>query len=118
MDAPAGIVKQKKRVNKTRSARAGLIMPVGRVERMLKASKVADRVRGTSSIYLAAVLQYLALEVIRLAGDEAVRDKKKTITPRYVHLGARKDDEMRELLGTVTIGEGGVMPHVAASLLG
>ena len=116
MDATNGITKQKKRVNKSRSARAGLIMPVGRVARMLKSSKVADRVSGDSSLYLTAVLQYLALEVISLAGKEAVRDRKKTITPRYVQLGARKDNEMRELLGTVTIGEGGVMPHVAASL--
>lgn len=46
------------------SKRAGLKFPVGRVKRFLKEGNYADRIPMKASVYLAAVLQFMAAEVI------------------------------------------------------
>jgi len=61
----------------SRSAKAGLQFPVGRVARFLKKGKYSDRLGGGAPVYLASVLEYLAAEVLELAGN-AARDNKKT----------------------------------------
>jgi histone H2A len=47
----------------TRSVKAGLQFPVGRVGRFLKKGRYAQRVGSGAPVYLAAVLEYLAAEV-------------------------------------------------------
>ena len=47
----------------SRSSKAGLQFPVGRIARFLKTGKYAERVGGGAPVYLAAVLEYLAAEV-------------------------------------------------------
>ncbi|KAG5446697.1 Histone H2A type 1 [Clonorchis sinensis] len=97
---------------KTRSSRAGLQFPVGRVHRLLRKGNYAERVGAGAPVYLAAVLEYLAAEVLELAGN-AVRDKKKTrIIPRHLQLAIRNDEELNKLLGGVTIAQGGVLPNI------
>ena len=44
----------------SRSAKAGLQFPVGRVARFLKKGKYADRIGAGAPVYLAAVLEYIA----------------------------------------------------------
>uniref|UniRef100_A0A914Q5U6 Histone H2A n=1 Tax=Panagrolaimus davidi TaxID=227884 RepID=A0A914Q5U6_9BILA len=53
---------------KSRSSRAGLQFPVGRLHRLLRKGNYAQRVGGGAPVYLAAVLEYLAAEVLELAG--------------------------------------------------
>ena len=55
----------------SRSSRAGLQFPVGRISRYLKQGKFAERVGAGAPVYLAAVLEYLAAEVLELAGNAA-----------------------------------------------
>nr|XP_026270365.1 histone H2A-like [Urocitellus parryii] len=62
---------------KTRSSRAGLQFPVGRVHRLLRKGNYAERVGAGAPVYLAAVLEYLTAEILELAGN-AARDNKKT----------------------------------------
>jgi len=47
----------------SRSSKAGLQFPVGRIARYLKAGKYAERVGAGAPVYLSAVLEYLAAEV-------------------------------------------------------
>jgi histone H2A len=72
----------------SRSAKAGLQFPVGRIARYLKQGKYASRVGAGAPVYLAAVLEYLTAEVLELAGN-ASRDNKKTrcVLPRSVARG-------------------------------
>ena len=65
----------KKAVSK--SAKACLQFPVGRIARYLKKGRYAERIGAGAPVYLAAVLEYLAAEVLELAGN-AARDNKKT----------------------------------------
>ncbi|XP_024370597.1 histone H2AX [Physcomitrium patens] len=101
----------------SRSSKAGLQFPVGRIARFLKAGKYATRVGAGAPVYLAAVLEYLAAEVLELAGN-ASRDNKKTrIVPRHIQLAVRNDEELSRLLGQVTIANGGVLPNIHTVLL-
>ncbi|CAI0468066.1 unnamed protein product [Linum tenue] len=104
-----GSVKDKK--STTRSTKAGLQFPVGRVARFLKTGKYAERVGAGAPVYLAAVLEYLAAEVIFLY------NKKTRVVPRHVQLAVRNDEELSKLLGSVTIANGGVMPNIHNMLL-
>lgn len=47
----------------SRSSRAGLQFPVGRIGRYLKKGRYSERVGTGAPVYLAAVLEYLAAEV-------------------------------------------------------
>ncbi|MQL76898.1 hypothetical protein Taro_009282 [Colocasia esculenta] len=101
----------------SRSHKAGLQFPVGRIARFLKAGKYAERVGAGAPVYLAAVLEYLAAEVLELAGNAARDNKKNRIVPRHIQLAVRNDEELSRLLGTVTIANGGVLPNIHQTLL-
>ncbi|KAI3716634.1 hypothetical protein L1987_67646 [Smallanthus sonchifolius] len=101
----------------TRSVKAGLQFPVGRIGRYLKVGRYAKRVGTGAPVYLAAVLEYLAAEVLELAGNAARDNKKNRIIPRHVLLAVRNDDELGKLLGGVTIAHGGVLPNINPVLL-
>lgn len=66
---------------------------------------------------MAGVLEYLAAEVLELAGNAAADNKKKRILPRHITLAVRNDDELNKLWDNVTIAEGGVIPHIEKPLL-
>ncbi|KAI5413371.1 hypothetical protein KIW84_057823 [Lathyrus oleraceus] len=101
----------------TRSVRAGLQFPVGRIGRFLKKGRYAQRVGTGAPVYLAAVLEYLAAEVLELAGNAARDNKKKSISPRHLLLAVRNDEELGKLLAGVTIARGGVLPNINPVLL-
>ena len=101
---------------KSRSSRAGLQFPVGRIHRLLRKGNYADRVGAGAPVYLAAVLEYLTAEVLELAGNAAKDNKKTRIIPRHITLAVKNDEELNKLLGAVTIASGGVLPSVHAAV--
>mmetsp|Transcript_27302 Transcript_27302/g.68951 ORF Transcript_27302/g.68951 Transcript_27302/m.68951 type:complete len:82 (-) Transcript_27302:307-552(-) len=66
---------------------------------------------------MAAVLEYLAAEVLELAGNAARDNKKSRIIPRHVTLAVRNDEELNKLLSGVTVAQGGVLPNIHSVLL-
>jgi len=103
--------------SQSRSSRAGLQFPVGRISRLLRRGRYASRVGGGAPVYLAAVLEYLCAEILELAGNAARDNKRTRITPRHIQLAVRNDEELNKLLGGVTIASGGVLPNIHAVLL-
>ena len=146
----------------SRSSKAGLQFPVGRIARYLKKGKVwfrpshatnkgllldtvfhhlwnrctkdadgsqtpwlmvvialqyASRIGAGAPVYLAAVLEYLAAEILELAGNAARDNKKTRIIPRHIQLAVRNDEELSKLLSGVTIASGGVLPNIHTVLL-
>ena len=101
----------------SRSSKAGLQFPVGRISRYLRKGGFAKRVGGGAPVYLAAVLEYLCAEILELAGNAARDNKKTRIVPRHIQMAVRSDEELNKLLGGVTIASGGVMPNIHSVLL-
>lgn len=101
----------------SRSARAGIQFPVGRIARYLKRGRYTERVGAGAPVYLAAVLEYLAAEVLELAGNAAKDNKKTRIVPRHIQLAVRNDEELARLMRNTTIASGGVLPNISKELL-
>uniref|UniRef100_A0A182WDV4 Histone H2A n=1 Tax=Anopheles minimus TaxID=112268 RepID=A0A182WDV4_9DIPT len=101
----------------TKTSRAGLTFSVARVSSSLRKGQYASRIGVGSSVYLAAVLEYLAAEVLELAGNAARDNHKSRITPRHIQLAVRNDEELSKLLQGTTISQGGVMPNIHSVLL-
>ena len=103
--------------SQTKSSKAGLQFPVGRIGRFLKKGKFATRVGAGAPVYLAAILEYLTAEILELAGNAARDNKKTRIIPRHIQLAVRNDEELNKLFGGVTIAQGGVLPNIHSVLI-
>ncbi|TKR92972.1 hypothetical protein L596_007516 [Steinernema carpocapsae] len=101
----------------SKAHRAGLTFPVGRMQRILKKGRYAERIGAGASIYVAAVLEYLMAEILELAGNAATDNKKSRINPRHVMMAIRHDEELSKLFKDATFSQGGVIPHIATQLL-
>lgn len=100
-----------------RSKKAGLTFPVARVHRMLRDNRLAPRIGRGAPVYLAALMEYLCAELLELAGNASRDNKKKRITPRFITLAVRNDEELNRLLANVSIAAGGVLPNIQQVLL-
>ncbi|XP_023217082.1 core histone macro-H2A.1-like [Centruroides vittatus] len=108
----------KKRSKATsRSAKAGVLFPVGRMHRYLRKGTHHQRIGAGAPVYMAAVIEYLTAEILELAGNAARDNKKGRVTPRHILLAIANDEELHQLLRGVTIASGGVLPKIHPELL-
>lgn len=107
--------------------RAGLQISPARVRRYFKGKKGAKafvkisgkRLGVGAPVFLAAVLEYLAAEILELAGNAARDNKKQRITLRHIMLAIKNDEELGKLMrdANISISAAGVMPHIHSALL-
>lgn len=91
----------------SRSSKAGLSFPVGRIARLLKGGRYAERVGVGAPVYLAAVLEYLVAEILEVSCMVVKQNKKTRIIPRYIFLGLKEDEEFNKLFQhTIITGSG------------
>ena len=107
----------RKRAPQSRSTKAGLQFPVGRVHRHLRQGRYAARIGSGAPIYMAAILEYMTAEILELAGNASRDNRKQRIVPRHIQLAIRNDEELNTLLQSVTVASGGVMPNIHSVLL-
>lgn len=96
----------------SRSSKAGLHFPVGRIARFLKQGRYAERVGTGAPVYLAAVLEYLTAEVLELSGHCAKTLKKTRIVPRCIFMAVKQDPELDQLLSDAIIANGGAKEYI------
>ncbi|CAH2056464.1 unnamed protein product, partial [Iphiclides podalirius] len=108
--------KIKKKV-RSRSSRAGLQFPVGRIHKILRKGNYAQRIGGGAPVFLAAALEYLSAEILELAAEAARENNKSRVIPRHILFAIRNDDELNKMLTGVTISQAGVMPSIQPQLL-
>lgn len=102
----------------TRSQKAGLQFPVGRIHRYLKQRTQHNmRIGAKAAVYTSAILEYLVAEVLELAGNASKDLRVKRIAPRHLQLAIRGDEEL-DILVRATIAGGGVLPFIHKSLTG
>merc|ERR1712176_303954 len=90
--------------------------PVGRIKTLMK-TKTKARIGSGAPVYMAAVMEYMAAELLELSGNAARDNKKAKITPRHLTLAIKNDDELNKFVGSTTVARGGVLPHIHTLLL-
>ena len=68
-------------------------------------------------VYLSAVLEYLAPEVLELAVNAEKENKKTRIIPKHIQLALINDEELNKLMFNNTIASGDVIPSIHLSLI-
>ncbi|KPA78252.1 putative histone H2A [Leptomonas pyrrhocoris] len=106
--------KKASRKSGSKSAKAGLIFPVGRVGSILRRGQYARRIGAAGAVYMAAVVEYLTAELLELSVKAAAQSGKKPrrLSPRTVTMAVRHDDDIGSLLKNVTVSRGGVVPSI------
>ena len=100
-----------KKVPQSRSIRAGLHFPVGRIHRFLKYRILSNnRIGASAAVFASAILEYLTAEVLELASLISSKQNFKRITPRHLCLAIRGDEELDKLIKAIIAG-GGVSPE-------
>jgi histone H2A len=59
----------------------------------------------SAPVFLAAIPEYLTVEVLELAGNAARQQEDKNLAP------AQQEEELNQLLSKITIASAGVVPH-------
>lgn len=100
----------------SRSQKAGLIFSVSRVENKMTRLSVLKRKSEGAAVMVTAALEYLAAEVLELAGN-STRDSKRTRMSNRDILNAVNGDEELSALYKSTVLPGGVEQHIHFSYI-
>lgn len=87
--------KKKKSISK--SQKAGLLMPVARFNKYMKKNSGLKRVGASAPVFAAAVIEYVASELVDVAGNVTSDAGRKTISPDDLMKAVRKDRELSRL---------------------
>jgi histone H2A len=110
---PKGLEKKK---SMSKQAKAGLTLPVSRINRTMKTSSGAKRIGGSAPVYMTAVLEYIAGEILELAGNHTQGAKRKRVTPEDIILSIRSDEELSKLCGSIAVYTGDKLTGVSDAL--
>jgi histone H3 len=96
------------------SSKGSTIIPPARCAKFFNLYR--KRLSYAAPFYLAGVLEYLASEVLELAGNNARDDKRVQITSRHVYLAVRSDMDLNNMFRGLFL-DGGVIPNIHNVLL-
>ena len=90
----------------SKSQKAGLTLPVARLNKAMKQTSGMKRVGGSAPVYMTAVIEYIIAEVVEMAGNHTKKGKRKRITPEDISIGVRSDEELAKLCRDVAFYTG------------
>ena len=84
----------------TDAVKAGLVIPPIRIRTIIKDNvddyKLNTRLSETTSVYLAAVVEYLLMEILELSGNIAKKEGKNKIIFEYIEKAIQNDKELKK----------------------
>ena len=104
----------------SRQSKAGIIFPPSITEKFLRNfgyNKIM--VTSTAPVFLAAVIEYLTIEILILASKSSFINKRIRITIRDIQIAVGKDSELSNLFNNLNISflGGGVIPYIHSCLI-
>lgn len=90
-----------------KSEKSGLVFKSSRIARKLRNGKMFERISKKTPIFLTAVLEYVCAEILEVAKDAVVGEKKKRILPKHIKIGIKNDQDLHDFFGNMIIPEAG-----------
>lgn len=103
--------------SKSKSAHAGLVAGVSRMERRIRDAKIAKQVGGTSSIYMTGLVEQVMVDILNRAANEAQAGNKKRVNLVHIMKAVRSDPDTARLLSGFAFGSALNLPKVAQELM-
>lgn len=102
----------------SRSQKAGVVFPVGRIHGLVKEQfGKGNSVGATGAVYIAALLDYMVAQVLEGAAKATQENSTVSITPRHIMFAIRQDEELDRLFAKCVIAGAGVVPYLHPALL-
>lgn len=97
-----------------KSIRAGITMPVTRIEHYLREITFRHNVSEKASIFFAALLDIVCQRICRLAAQRAVDDKKQRVTHKHISEAIRNNPDLTFVFKDTILGGGTSLfiPHI------
>ena len=108
---------KRKPATRSNSEKAGTIFPVGRINKMIKEGRYSEKVGSSAGIFMTAVLEYLAADILATAGDICAEQGKTAITPQHLNMVLKEDTELSTLIALASTTNGGVIQNINDFLL-
>ena len=99
------------------ATRAGLLFSVPRVTKLMRRDRLAPSVGTRPAVVMSAVMEYVASEILELAGNVCQEAHKKQLKPRHIMLAIANDEELSKVVSGAIFHESGVAPNVEPVLL-
>jgi len=98
--------------------RAGLLLSVPRVKRLFL-ERLKCNIGQGAPVYLTAILEYVITDILELAGNVCISNRRTRITPRNIMIAVCNDTELSKTFDNakIELSDTGVIPHINKSLL-
>ena len=96
----------------SKSSRAGLVLPVGRIKRYIKRVTPIKTLTYVTDVAMTAAIEYTIMELINCATSQAASVKKKMITPRQLFCAIQEDADFAHLFGDIIVQHSGALPII------
>jgi len=102
----------------SRNERAGLVFPVGRVERIARSKhlRIHQRISSTCAVYITAVLEHVANTVILASQASMELSEKRILTPRHFLVGISDHPSLKCVVQNYNIINAGVVPSAHTAI--
>jgi hypothetical protein len=98
--------------NNSRSAKAGLVLPVSRVEKRLRDSHTGKmRISESSLIVLTSYVENIIRDLLTECITNVIEQDAKRLTPRTMVLAPRKDKDLSAFMRNYIIPKAGCLPY-------
>ncbi|ROT79966.1 histone H2A [Penaeus vannamei] len=105
--------KKKVKIRVSKAQKAGLILPVARIERYLRAGQWNPRTSPLSAVYISATLEHILRRILAQSMAWADAMKRVRITPLFIALAVKADPDLNDLLGNTMFKDGRPAEFVA-----